>query len=197
MIVDPSLYITVARLKHELDDDDATDDLLLARKIREAQGIIEATCRRTFKAVTDTTVKFDAVDDVDGRTLWFLDRDLCRVTSLVNGDGTVITADKYVFEPRGDAPWFGLTLKASAGIAWTYTTDPEDAISLAGGWAFSETPPPDIVDATVRLSAWLYRQRDSSSDFDRVTVSVQSGVTMLPAQIPADVRWILEKRTKT
>ncbi len=195
MIVDPSLYISVARLKQELDLDSLADDLLLARKIREAQTIIEQATRRVWKATSDTTVKFDAAWDVEGRTLWFPHLDLCAITTVVNGDGSVIASDKYVTEPRGETPYYGLTLKGSSGLGWTYTTDPEDAISITGRWAFSVMPPGDIVDATVRLAGWLYRQRDSSSDFDRVSVGV-NGVTMLPASIPQDIRFILEKRVR-
>lgn len=196
MIVDPTLYITVARLKQELDLDSQAEDSLLARKIREAQVMIEQATRRVFKATADTTVRFDAAWDVEGRTLWFPHLDLCAITTVTNGDGTVITADKYVTEPRGETPFYGITLRTSSGLAWTYTADPEDAIAVTGRWAFSLTPPDDILQATVRLSAWLYRQRDSSSDFDRVSVGV-NGVTMLPASIPQDIRFVLEKRTKT
>lgn len=195
MIVDPTLYITVARLKQELDIDSLADDNLLARKIREAQVMIEQATRRTWKATSDTTRRFDAAWDVEGRTLWFPHLDLCAITTVLNGDGATIAADKYITEPRGETPYYGLTLRASSGLGWTYTTDPEDAIAITGRWAFSVTPPDDIVDAAVRLSAWLYRQRDSSSDFDRVSVGV-NGVTMLPASIPQDIRFILEKRTK-
>lgn len=183
-------YCSLAQLKTYVGATDSDDDALLTDCITRAEAVIDRATKRTFEASADSTRTFDAVYDVAGRTL-YLDADLCAITSITNGDGAAITALQVVSEPRNHAPYYALTLKASAGLAWTYETDPEDAISVIGRWAYSTTPPADIEQACVRLAAWLYRQKDSSSDLDRPMVSMD-GATLLPAQIPADVQRMLQ-----
>ena len=183
-------YCSLAQLKAYVGATDNDDDALLTDCITRAEAVIDRATKRRFEATADSTRTFDAQQDVAGRTL-YLDADLCAITSITNGDGAAITALQVVSEPRNHAPYYALTLKASTGLAWTYETDPEDAISVTGRWAYSTTPPADIEQACVRLAAWLYRQKDSSSDLDRPMVSMD-GATLLPAQIPADVQRMLQ-----
>ena len=183
-------YCSLAQLKTYVGATDNDDDALLTDCITRAEAVIDRATKRRFEATADSTRTFDAQQDVAGRTL-YLDADLCAITSITNGDGAAITALQVVSEPRNHAPYYALTLKASTGLAWTYETDPEDAISVIGRWAYSTTPPADIEQACVRLAAWLYRQKDSSSDLDRPMVSMD-GATLLPAQIPADVQRMLQ-----
>ena len=183
-------YCSLAQMKTYVGATDNDDDALLTDCITRAEAVIDRATKRRFEATADSTRTFDAQQDVAGRTL-YLDADLCAITSITNGDGAAITALQVVSEPRNHAPYYALTLKASTGLAWTYETDPEDAISVTGRWAYSTTPPADIEQACVRLAAWLYRQKDSSSDLDRPMVSMD-GATLLPAQIPADVQRMLQ-----
>ena len=183
-------YCSLAQMKTYVGATDNDDDALLTDCITRAEAVIDRATKRRFEATADSTRTFDAVYDVAGRTL-YLDADLCAITAITNGDGAAITALQVVSEPRNHAPYYALTLKASTGLAWTYETDPEDAISVTGRWAYSTTPPADIEQACVRLAAWLYRQKDSSSDLDRPMVSMD-GATLLPAQIPADVQRMLQ-----
>ena len=183
------MYCTLTQLRVYVGATTTADDVLLADCILRAQTMIDAATRRTFEAPVDAARTFDAGYDVEGRTL-YLDADLCAITSITNGDGSGITMGQVVSEPRNTPPYYALTLKLSSGIAWTYEEDPEDAITVTGRWAYSILPPPDIEQACVRLAAWLYRQKDSSADLDRPTVS-PDGATMLPAQIPNDVRAVL------
>jgi hypothetical protein len=183
------MYCTTAQLKTYTGIEGSGDDVLLADCILRAQTMMDRFTRRTFECPVDTTRTFDAVCDVVGRELW-LDTDLCAITSITNGDGAAVSAASVVSEPRNATPYYALTLKASSGLAWTYTTDPEDAISITGRWAYSITPPADIEQACVRLAAWLYRQKDSSADLDRPMVSAD-GATLMPMQIPHDVLAIL------
>lgn len=169
--------------------DSADDDDLLSECILRAQKVIDARTRRTFECYEDSTRTFDAVYDVSGRTL-YLDKDLCAITTITNGDGSSITALHVVSEPRSSTPYYGLTLKASTGLVWTYEEDPQDAISVTGRWAYSITPPPDIEQACVRLAAWMYRQKDNSAEADRPMVTAD-GATLMPSRLPSDVETII------
>lgn len=180
------MYCTLTQLKTYVGVTGSGDDTLLTDCILRAQTMIDSFTQRRFEAAADSSRTFDAVYDVRGRELW-LDTDLCAITSITNGDSTSVTAGQIVSEPRNSTPYHALTLKGSSGLAWTYETDPEDAITVTGRWAYSVTPPADIEQACVRLAAWLYRQKDSSADLDRPMMSAD-GTTLMPADLPADVQ---------
>jgi hypothetical protein len=185
-------YTDLTTLKQYLSITSADDDALLTALIARAQTLIDTAAARTFEAAADSTRRFDAIRDVtgDGQML-FLDDDLCQVTTVINGDGTTIPAADYVTEPRRRPPYYALRLKPSAGLAWTYSGDAENAITVTGRWAYSPTAPADIAHACVRLAAHLYRQKDTQSAPLSSPHQSADGVLMLPAQLPADVAQML------
>lgn len=166
-------------------DDDLIDDL-----IGRASQRIDTYCRRTFVARTSETRYFDALRDVRGRML-FLDDDLQAVTTLTNGDDSEISSDSYVLLPTNVTPKYAIKLKQSSSISWTYSNDPEEAISVLGTWGFNNTttPPEDIKHAAVRLSAWYYDQRKAPFGTQAVP---ELGVIEVTPDVPADVRSILD-----
>lgn len=168
-------------------EDNSQDDLL-QHFVDTAQASIDRFCRQTFEAEEDVTRYFDAAEDVDDGLL-MLDAPLCAITSVTNGDGNPVSASKYVTEPRNAAPWWGLRLKANAGIVWTYSGAPENAIAVTGKWAYSESAPADIVQVTLRMASYLYRQRNNATDLDRA-VQLSGGV-ILPADLPRDIQTFL------
>lgn len=192
-------YLTAADLKTYLGISSSSEDSLLTALIAQAQAHLEAQTGRVFEASADTTKRFDAVEDVlhdeDGRrlTLWLRGYDLCAITSVTNGDGTTVASSSYVTEPRNETPYWGLRLKANASVAWTYSDTPEDAISISGRWAYSVTPPADVVMATRDLAVWLYRRRgQEGASLDAPQVS-PSGVMLFPARAPETVKMVIEK----
>jgi len=187
-------YADVDDLKTYLDISGTGDDLLLSSLIDRAQVLVENITRRDFEVLEDSTRYFDAVEDVDGKTLWVED-DLCAITTITNGDGVEVASDEYVTEPRNATPYYSIKLLTSSNKSWAYETDAENAISITGRWGWSTQPPADIVQAVIRLAAYLYRQRDNHSDLDR-PVSVDGGM-MLPTRFPADVMEICMQYRRT
>jgi len=183
-------YCGVDELKEYLGVTGATDDAMLLTLLAAAQRTIDSYCARTFEATADTVRTFDSQRDVDGYTLT-VDSDLCAITSIVNGDGTTISNSHYVTEPRNETPYYAIRLKASAGEVWTSTAagDSENAISITGKWAYSTSAPSDIAHVCKRLAAYIYRQKDNAGDLDRAVIAGNS--TILPAQIPSDIRLML------
>lgn len=179
-------YTTAALLKTYLGATTATDDTLLTALIVRAQAIIDAYCQRTFEAASNTSKTFDAERDVEGQML-YLDEDLAAINSVTNGDGTVVTT--YTTEPRNRTPYYAIKMLDSATVFWTYSTTPENAITISGKWAYSVAAPEDIVHCCLRLAAYLYRQRDNAADLDRAVIA--GNATILPAQLPADIKTIL------
>lgn len=196
LLVRPSLvgastaYLTTQALKTYLAIDGATDDLMLADCISRAQSFIEAETGRQFSYGTAAARYFDYYRDVDGRTLR-LDRDLCAITSVVNGDGVTVAAASYVTEPRNETPYYALTLKSSKGLQWTYSTDAENAITVTGKWAYSATPPGDIAQACTRMAAYYYRQREQKQFAVEAFPSI--GVVVTPGGTPPDISNIIRK----
>jgi len=174
------------------------DDILIGILITRAEGIIDEFTGRVFKASSDIK-RFDADIDVDGRTLFLNGQDLATVTSITNGDSDMgdVSSSDYVLEPRNLTPKFAITLKGASDVSWSHDTDgnAEEAISVDGTWGYSVNPPADIQQATVRLTLWLYKQREVNTDLDRPLLT-NDGVTILPAKWPADVLSILNQYRK-
>lgn len=181
-------YTDTTTLKRYLGISSSSDDTLLGECITRAQALIDGYTGRTFEAAADTTRYFDAVANVNGRRL-YLDHDLCQITSVTNGDGVAVASDEYTALSPNMTPYYALLLLASSGKAWTYEDDPENAISIVGRWAWSVTAPTAIVQATVRLAAYLYRQKNNAQDLDRA-VAVGNTV-LLPGELPRDLVQIL------
>jgi len=187
-------YCTLAEVKDYLGSEVVTDDILIEDLIDAAQKIIDNYTSRVFEASSDTTRYFDAKDDVEDSTLWF-DADICSITSVTNGDSTTVTSSQYVTIPVNTTPYYGIKIRSDQTIAWTYSTYHEKAITVVGKWAYSTTAPLAVKHACMRLAAFLYRQRDSSTDFDRPVV-VEGNITILPGDLPRDVRLILQPYVK-
>ena len=181
-------YTTTSTLKSYLGITGGTDDVLLASLIDSAGAIIDRYTGRTFEASADSTRYFDALSDTDGHRLIF-DEDICAITTVTNGDSVVVASDEYVTMPANETPYYGIELLMSANKSWDYTTDHQNAISVAGKWAYSQTVPDDIAHACVRLAAFLYRQKDNANDIDRAVVV--GNATVLPSDLPRDVMQLI------
>lgn len=184
----------LGRASFKADDTTLLQDVILPA----VQDLVDRFCHRTFEAAADSARAFDAVDDTDeARRALFLDTDLCAITSVVNGDGETIPSSAYTTRPVSAIPYHALVLKASAGYAWTYTDDPEGAITITGRWAYSTTPPEAVKIACLRFAKHLYRQRDNDAtgESDQPRMS-ESGVWIMPTKIPADVKAYLTPLVK-
>lgn len=183
-----SRYTTLGELKSYLNITTTTDDALLEDFIKKAESMVDTRCKRVFVAASDSTRTFDAIENVsDDRLVLYLDHDLCAVTSITNGDSTLVTSGQYVFEPRNYTPYYAIRLRQDASISWTYDTTPENAISIVGRWAYGVNVPDDIRGICTRLAVYLYRQKDNSADStaDRPIMSA-SGTVLLPSKLSND-----------
>lgn len=182
-------YCTTANVKAYLGISGSGDDTLIDSLVIRAQQVIDTYCNRTFEAAENSNRYFDAYADVESKTL-YLDADLCSINSITNGDGVTVTTSEYVTEPRNDAPFYAITLKPSSAKSWEPNSDgdSENAITISGKWAWSAAAPADIVQACVRLTAFMYRQKDAQMTDVQV---LDGGVSVTPLAIPNDVKAIL------
>ena len=183
-------YATTSDLKAYLGLTGTADDALLLSCMQRAQSMVDTHCDQVFEASADTTRYFDAVEDVADAVL-HLDYPLAAITSITNGDGVAVATTEYVTEPRNRTPYHRIRLLGSKNKYWDTTSsgDPENAITIVGKWAYSTSAPPAIVQACVRLAAYMYRQKDSQV-FD-VTADPASGQLIIPKGLPPDVKQML------
>lgn len=157
------------------------DDALLTRLIDAAQQIIEERTRRRFNPVTAT--RYYNADAVGGALL-MLDDDLLSVSSLVDGTGATVSNTDCKLEPRNCKPYS--MVRISVSRAWLFNPDGE--VAITGTWGYDDTCPNfDVaVQAVIRTTTWLYRQRDTSGDQDRPIAS-DSGMLIMPSRLPSDI----------
>jgi len=182
-------YATLAQVKDYLDIGADTDDVLLQNLIDRAEIAIETYTRRVFEAETQTRYYERSDLDDSGFTL-LVDRDLLTITTLTNGDSsaTVIPATEYWLVPRNRTPKHGIRLKMDSTYSWEFDTD--YWVTVVGTWGYSTTAPYDIVQATIRLVAYYYAQKDAQV-FD-VTAVPEAGVITVPQGMPRDVERMLQ-----
>lgn len=186
-------YTTAATVKTYLGTTSAADDTLLLSLIARAQSIIDVYTGRTFEHSTVGAARYFEVGvDTAGRVL-LLNDEIAKIDEVVtdaDGSGaTTVSSTEYITIPRNKAPYHGIKLLSSTTKSWTYTSNRENGVTVTGKWAYSTSAPDDIVHACVRLTAYLYRQKDSQV-FD-VTAIPDAGVITVPQGIPADVKVIL------
>jgi hypothetical protein len=183
-------YTTTNEVKRYLGITSDDDNDLVADFITAAMAMIDNHTGYTFEAATDAARTFDAVADVEGAMLYV--DPLAAITSITNGDGTTVTSGQYTTQPRRFTPYYAIKLLSSSNVSWTYTTDPENAISITGRWAYSTTAPAPIAQACKRLAGWLYRQKDTNADTDRPILAGDGNVIM-PSRMPNDITAILNE----
>ncbi len=166
-----------------------TDDALITRLLGVAQAEIERICRRTFEAVAQTRTYGDTNARIVDQRL-YLDRELLTVTSITNGSGQVVPAGGYWLEPRNEPPYSMIFLKTS--YVWLINVDTE--IEVTGTWGASATPPADIEQATLELTAYLYDLR-KQQNYD-VTAVPELGQMIIPGGFPKHVENVLKSHKR-
>ena len=190
-------YITATDLKNYMKINGNSDDTQLALFADRAQHVVDSYTHRVFEwSGAGTVKKFTPVSYLDGGDLYDMYtlslglHEFYELTSITNGDGVTISTSDVVLLPQNITPKYAIRIKSSANKTWTYTTTIEESVSITAKWSYSATPPADIVQAALRIGAYLYRQRDGTPDSDRPIVSAD-GVVLSAPRIPSDVLELL------
>lgn len=176
-------YTTVAEYidyAHPNGGYDTKDDAIIESIIEGASRFIDAQTRRTFYARTET--HYFSVPD--GRRL-DLDDELLTVTTLTNGDGTVLTTSDYYLWPRNKPPYSCVVMKESSLYYWTLdgSGNSEYVITLAGTWGYAATAPDDIRIACLDIAKSIYKRRFGENQSGVATIT-GAGVVITPRDIP-------------
>jgi len=180
-------YPRFQEVKLYLNIDNSGNDALLVATLKRAIATFENMCGRTFLPSTETRT-FDATDEqiINAKRFFVRDGDLLTVTTLTI-DGNVVPTDEYFLV--GAMPYH--TLRITEGSDFTFrdfSTSPEQSIQIAGTWGFDSTVPDDVHGAIVRLTAWLFQQKDNAMELDRPVA--MSNAMILPPSLPSDVEAI-------
>jgi hypothetical protein len=180
-------YPTVANLKTFLSISASTDDTQLGWALNGAINYCEKLTGRKFVAATETryfSAKSPHVGQ-DKRTL-FLHADCCAITTVTNGDGTVLTAYRKIGVDGNNAPWYKLVINPNEATFWQNGADGTE-IEIAGSWGYSATCPHAIFEAILRLAAHNYRARSVGQGGAVTAVSKRAGLAVGAAEYPQDV----------
>lgn len=186
-------YVTAATFKTFKGITTSGDDSLISSLIDRAEAWFNRECGRVVVAEADSTRYIDALGDhIRGRVLYLYGMgDLCGITTLTNGDGVALASNEYTTYPKtltfSEPTIREIRILGSANKAWTYTTDWENAITIVGKWGLfpAASVPADITNAIVRLTAYLYKVKDT--DAFETTVVPFEGVIQAPQGFPVDV----------
>lgn len=191
-------YITTAELKSYMKITGSADDAQLALFANRAQHVVDSYTHRVFEWIGAGTAKLftptsylDGGDLYDVVTLGMGLSEFFELTSITNGDGNAIATADVVLLPGNVTPKYAIRIKSSINVRWTFSTSIEESVTVTAKWAYSAAPPADIIQATLRIGAYLYRQRDGSPDSDRPIVSTD-GVVLSAPRIPSDVTELLK-----
>ncbi len=186
-----SQYAGTTELREYLSPDGSLgteQDGLLQQCLDRAESGINNYTRRSFATVQATKYYSRHVARIANNALYLME-DLFALGTLVTGDGRNVpvgTAGSVWLEPVNAGPPYRI-IRLYSSFVWTFNTDAQ--ISITGAWGYSDTPPDDIVQATIRYAAYLYRQKDTGpSD---VSGFPDGGEVSYPKGMPDDVRWIL------
>lgn len=135
----PNLYATLneykdyATARSQPPVTDVIDDAVIVDLLEQASRYLDEHTGRQFYPTVETRLYDIPVDQE-----LLLDQDLLSVTTLTNGDATVLTTTDYILEPANSTPKFGIKLKDISAYAWeTNSSDSaEQVISVAGVWGY-------------------------------------------------------------
>lgn len=113
---------------------DTADDGVINSLLESASRFIDMQTRRQFYPSIETRLY-----NVPTERSIFLDNDLLELTTLTNGDLTVISSTDYTLLGNR-APFWSIAPKDTSSIFWTYSAagSREQVISVYGTWGFHE-----------------------------------------------------------
>lgn len=172
-------YCTLAEFKafNKITSTDATDDTVIEDIIEGVSRDIDRLTSKTFYARTETHY----YDTPDGFDLELYDDDLLTITTLTNGDGTVLTSDYYKLLPLNRTHKKTIRLINTSGVVWTLglNADRTGAISVLGTWGRYSSVPDDIKLVCMSETMNEYHRRFGENLSASATVTA-SGVVLTP-----------------
>lgn len=181
-------YPTHNDVKSYLNIQTTRDDVVLSGLVQRAITMFENLARRSF--LPTTSIKYfngNSEEIVSWNTLLIRAEDLISISELmINGE--VVPTDEYYLDGSGP-PYYKIVLKSSSDFSFrTYTIEPYRSIKITGVWGYGDSIPDDVFGAIVRLTAYLYAQKDNAMELDRS--NAVAGGMGLKSGLPEDIERI-------
>jgi len=156
---------------------DTNDDSIMETMLQSVSRYVDDQCHRTFYPRQETRY-FDVPEDQTSDMILFTDDDLLSVTTLTNGDTSVITSIQYLLYPKNSYPKQWIKLLGSSSVFWQASGagDNESAISLSGLWGFHNNYTQRGWSVAGTLGAAM-------SDTTTLTLTMTAGHTVLQGEI--------------
>lgn len=197
-------YTDLATFKSDkrITSTDTTDDSVIEGIIEDASRLIDRSTGRFYFASTETRY-FDRPND---SVLW-LDEDLLSVTTLTNGDGTVIASTAYLLQPYNGPSHYAILLRPAQGAIWIMNTTAGDnfkAATVLGSWGFVDRTATDRESserirntraACIDISVWSYLKRFGRDTEALAQITAAGIVTMPSGEMPTSA-WLRIKNYK-
>lgn len=185
-------YTTLANVKTKLNITGTAQDAVLTLLIGRVDEAINLWTHRVFEASADTIRYLSPTTDVIAQTL-YLDRDLCAITGITNGDDTVLAGTDYRTWPFNyqvdKLPIYAIQMLPASGKAWNSGGN-DGMIAIEGRWAYSITPPGPIITAAEQLVTYWYNV-GVNSGMSEITSS-GTGTVKFVAEAPVEMRSVLD-----
>lgn len=181
-------YPTLADLKAWMGVPDASQDTPLGAAVAASIALFERACNRTFIAASAAR-PFQCRDPWVKRNYQQLSffAECTSITSVVNGDGTTITAGQYWLLPEV-APYDTINLLPSVGLVFTDVGQTSARIIVTALWGFAADVPPDVRYGMLELARALYEGSKQGQGGQVVTFG--SSTTVVPGGLPEMVHEI-------
>lgn len=172
---------------------DAADDAVIEYIIEGASRLIDTYTGRTFYGRSGTHY-YNAPNE---KTLYIEDDDLISITTLTNGDGTVISSNDYKLLPLNKSPKYAIYLEPGSNLAWEADDDGDSVgtISINGVWGYSSTAPHDVRQACLIIALSEYMRRFGENVTATATVT-GAGVVLTPQGMPRNAAELLNTYRK-
>jgi hypothetical protein len=126
-------YATVPQVRRLAGITDTDSDALIADMIPRISRQVDRWCRRFFYEKV-ATISFDLQTST---RLWLNPWDLLSITTLTNGDGTVLTqGTHFLCYPEFGPPYRWIDRKSDGQYLFTSSGTSQQSISIAGKWGY-------------------------------------------------------------
>lgn len=179
-------YTTAANIGTALNIEGEEYSAQLTGLAASASNWIDQYCNlpaNGFAVAVDSTRQYGPDDVHDGYLQ--LDLPLLTVTSVVNGDGTVLANGQYRTLPlNAQRAWM---ITPNSGYAWQWSND--GLISITGKFGWSAMPPAAVVEACTMLAGWMFKRYQAA--LQDATANMDLGQLVYSEAIPKQVTALL------
>lgn len=151
--------------------------------LEAAQDYIEEKTGRWFEGRAAIRYYDGSAIDAQYPNRLLLDADLLSVTTVTNGDGSVIASNQRALYPYNEVPKWGILY-----LNGYWTGAPDKLIRIDGTWGMTQAPSPTCKRMVKRLAFIIQSTRTSAA----TSQTLPDGTRIFETAVPPDIKdWII------